>query len=735
MNESFPSTESTQNTEPTHPKKRKRLSRREFLMVLGVGAIGFYIGVKLGTPPLRLRLAEWLEDSGGPPSDIDAPPDVWFEILADNTVNLYLPKSEMGQGVHTGLAQIAAEELEISLEQMRVMHSSTDRLVDPVATSASTTIAGMYTPLLEVSATLRELLRAEAARQLNTQAEFLILENGVFSLKSDSTQQRTYGELFQFAGDWELPENPPALKNPSQYKVIGNPLSRVDLPEKITGRAIYGFDVRVPGMMYGAVARPETIEGKLTKAGPGNAESQTGVVKVVTDKDFAGVVAETRDQAYQALAQMELEWDHGKLWQQEDIESMVTVGKGQGVVIQKEGNPGKALKEGKSVEAEYRTPMAYHAYLEPLAAVADVRADRVEVWASTQAANRLKGAVAEVIDRKEEEIVIHPVYLGGGFGRKIDERAAVEAARLSQAAGKPVQVAMNRSEDFRSGFVRPPTHNRLSASLSNDGEILALDHQAASGEVAFPFLPKLMGTVLGADFGSYRGSILHYAIPNVQTQAWLIQLPVATGWWRGLGLMANAFAIESFMDELAATADMDPLEFRLRNLPANEKGERIRNALQMAAEKAGWGGSLADGHAHGLAMCYDVGTIIVEIAEVSVAENRIHVHKVTAVADPGLAINPDGVRAQTEGSIIMGISSTLLESVVIKNGVLQAGNFNQYPILRNSEAPDIEVVVVNSRTIPSGMGEPPIGPVPAAVANGVYRTTGKRLRQLPLKFN
>jgi isoquinoline 1-oxidoreductase beta subunit len=468
---------------------------------------------------------------------------------------------------------------------------------------------------------------------------------------------------------------------------------------------------------------------------PGQAESQPGVVHVVADDDFAGVVAESREQAYTALSQMQLEWDAGRLWQQQEIEAMVTVGKGQGVVIQKVGNLDQALARGRLVEAEYRTPMAYHAYLEPLAAVADVRTEKVEVWASTQAANRLRGAVADAIGRKEEEVVIHPVYLGGGFGRKIDERAAVEAARLSQAAGRPVQVAMNRPEDFRSGFVRPPTHNQLRASLSSSGELLALEHQAASGEVAFPFLPKVMGSVLGADFGSYRGSILHYAIPNVQTKAWLVKLPVSTGWWRGLGLMANVFAIESFMDELAAAASMDPLEFRLRNLPANEKGERIRTALQTAAERAGWGTSLPDGHAHGLAMCYDVGTIIVEIAEVSVMENQIQVHKVTALADPGLAINPDGVRAQTEGSITMGISSTLLESVVVKDGVLQAGNFNQYPILRNTDAPDIEVLVVNSGTTPSGMGEPPIGPVPAAVANAVYTSTGKRLRQLPLKFN
>jgi isoquinoline 1-oxidoreductase beta subunit len=715
--------------------KRKRLSRRNFLIMLGVGAAGLYAGIRLGTPLLRLRLAEFLDESGGPPTDIDAPPDAWFEILPDNTVNLYLPKSEMGQGVHTGLAQIAAEELEIGLEQIQVQHAATDRLADPVATSASNTISGLYTPLLEVAATLRELLRAEAAMQLNTQPENLTLENGVFSLKTDSSQQRTYGELFQSAGEWELPESPPALKPPSQYRSIGQSLPRVDLPAKIIGQAIYGFDVRVPGMLYGAVARPETIEGRLRRSAPGQAESQPGVMKVVADDDFAGVVASSREQAYNALSQMELEWEAGRLWQQHEIEAMVTVGKGQGVVIQKEGDLENGMERGRLVEAEYRTPMAYHAYLEPLAAVADVRPDKVDVWASTQAASRLRSAVADAIGRKEEEVIINPVYLGGGFGRKIDERAAVEAARLSQAAGSPVQVAMSRPEDFRSGFVRPPTHHILRASLAEDGNMLAFEHQAASGEVAFSFLPSAVGRILGADFGSYRGATINYAVQNLQTTAWLVKLPVSTGWWRGLGLMANTFAVESFIDELAAAASMDSLEFRLRHLPDNEKGQRIRDALQAAAERANWGADLPAGRAQGLAMSFDVGTIIVEIAEVSVENDRIRVHKVTAAADPGMAVNPDSVKAQTEGAITMGLSSTLLEEVLIEEGVLKASNFNQYPLLRNADAPDIDVVVLNSRTTPSGMGEPPIGPVPAAVANAVFAAMGQRLRRLPLKFN
>ncbi len=721
--------------EPAESRKNRRLNRRDFLIVLGVGAAGLFAGVRLAAPYLRLRLVDFLEESGGPPSNIDAPPDAWFEILIDNTVNLYLPKSEMGQGVHTGLAQIAAEELEIELDQMQVFHAPTTRLVDPVGTSASNTISSLFTPLLEVVATLRELMRAEAARQLNVQPQDLDLEAGVFSLKSDPVQQRTYGELFQYLDQWELPDDPPALKETSQYRMIGKPFPRVDLPAKVVGKALYGFDVRVPGMLYGAVARPGTIEGKLISANPGQAVDQPGVVQVVTEDDFAGVVAQSREAAYQALANLQPEWDPGKLWQQDEIEAMVTVGEGRGVVIQREGNINQALNSGTLVEAEYRTPMAFHAYMEPMAAVADVRLDGVEIWASTQAANRLRGAVANAIQRQSDEIVVHPVYLGGGFGRKIDELAAVEAARLSNAVGRPVQVAMSRPEDFSTGFVRPPTHSILRASLDSNGMIMAIEHQASSGEVAFPFLPSIMGTVLGADFGSYRGANIFYSVPNKKTTAWLAQLPVSTGWWRGLGLMPNTFAVESFIDELSTATNLDPLEFRLRHLPEDETGQRTRNALEIAAEEANWAASLPGDRAQGLAMSYDYGTIMVEIAEVSVENDQIRVHKVTAVADPGLVINPDSVIAQTQGAITMGLSATLLEEVQIKDGSFQASNFDQYPLLRNADAPDIEVVVLNSSQTPTGMGEPPIGPIPAAVANAVFAATGQRLRRLPLKFS
>jgi isoquinoline 1-oxidoreductase beta subunit len=718
------------------PITKRRITRRGFLITLGVGAAGLYLGVRLATPPLRLRLAEWLEDSGGPPSNIDAPPDAWFEILADNRVRLYVPKVEMGQGVHTALGQIAAEELEIAWEQLEVRQVGTgQRLDDPVGTSASNTISSLYQPLREVSATLRELLKAEAARQLAVSPDALVIQNGVISDKNDASRHRTYAELFQAAGEWQLPDKPPALKEESQFRFIGESLPRVDLPAKITGEAVYGFDVRLPGMLYGAVARSDTIEGKLARAQAGEAASMPGVVKVVIEPGFAGVVAESRAEAYRALGRMQLEWEPGRLWQQSEIEAMVSVGVGEGVVIQKEGDTAAALRGQQVFEVEYRTPMAYHAYMEPLAAVADATPEKVQVWASTQAAVRLRGSIAKTLKRDEASVIVMPVYLGGGFGRKIDETVAVDAARLSAAVGRPVHVGMNRAEDFRNGFVRPPTHHRFRGLLGGDGSLQAIEHLQASGEVAFAFLPGFVGSVMGADFGSWRGALIPYAAPNKQTTAWLARLPVYTGWWRGLGLMPNIFALESFIDELAYAAGVDPLEFRLSSLGDDETGSRLKNVLQAAAEKADWGSPLPAGSGRGIACSIDAGTAAAEVVEVSLQDGQVRVLKVTAAIDPGLIVNPDGVEAQTQGAITMGLSAALLEEATIKDGKFEAANFDRYPLLRNSEAPDVEVVLLESGLEPHGMGEPPIGPIAAAAANAIFAASGQRLRRLPLKLN
>ncbi len=716
--------------------KKGPISRRQFLVLAGVGGAALLVGVPLvAVPYARLQMANWLEGSGGPPSAIGSSATAWFKIRPDNTVRVFLPKVEMGQGVHTALAQIAAEELDAAWEQLEVVQATTGQgLNDPVGTSASTSVSSLYEPLREAGATVRQMLLMEGARQMGREVGDLTTEQGFVVAKDDASVRRSYGEIVAAAEAWVAPEEPAAPKSPAEFRLIGQPLPRVDLRAKVLGEATFGIDVRLPGMLYGAVAHSPTLEGKLRRAAAGAASGMPGVVQVVIEEDLAGVVAETRDQAYAALQAMEVEWDPGRLWQQAELEALVTVGQGQGIVVQDEGNAAAGLRAGPVVEAEYRTPLAYQAHLEPQVAVADVREDGVTVWASTQSAMRVRDAVAEALDREPETVTVQATYLGGGFGHKVLEKAQVEAARLSQAVGRPVHLVWSRTEDFQNGFVRPMTHHVLRATLGSDGRMAAMEHQQASGAVALPFLPGIFGAIMGHDFGAWRGARIAYRVPDKRTVATVARLPVPTGWWRGLGLMANSFALESFMDEMAQAAGVDPLEFRLQHMPEDAIGQRMRTALITAAERAGWGTALPAGRGRGIACIADYGTVVTEVAEAVVEGGEIRVTRVTAAVDPGVVVNPDGAKAQVEGNIVMGLSSALLEEATVQDGALVPQNFGAYRLLTMAAAPEIEVVLLQGADKPSGLGEPPIGPLPAAVANAVYAATGTRLRRLPLRL-
>jgi isoquinoline 1-oxidoreductase beta subunit len=716
----------------TEVKKKPRLSRRGFLIIAGVVGGGWLLGAKVGLPFARLKVAE-LFDSGAAPGGLNAEATAWFQITPENKINLFIPKVEMGQGIHTALAQIAAEELEVDWKQLEVVQAGTGQgLDDNFGTGASNSVSTLYQPIRQAAATMRQVLQIEAAQQMAVAPEDLMAQNGSFILESNG-QSLSYWEVASRPGEWEIPETPPVLKSSQDFRFIGHSIPRVDLHEKILGKAVFGYDHKLPKMLYGAVARPPKIGAKLISAETGDAVNRPGVVEIVIEDDFVGAVAETREQAYSALNFVDMEWRTTETWEQAQIEALVTVGEGKGIVIQKQGNPERTIGESSFIEAEYRTPMAFHAHFEPQAATADVREDRVDVWAATQFPVRLREFIAEVLGRKEDQVFVTPTYLGGGFGRKIGVEAATEAARLSAAAGRPVHIGWTRPEDFRNGFLRPPTHHVLRGLLQGN-RILAMEHQQASGAVAFPFLSALFKAVLGADFGAWRGAMIGYDIPEKGTTAWLSEIPLATGWWRGLGLLANTFALESFIDEMAFAAGTDPVDFRLNHLPNDETGQRRKRVLQTAAEIAGWGKTLPAGRALGIANSIDVGTPVAQVAEVSVEQGKIRVHKVTSVVDPGLVINPDGATAQIQGAIIMGLSSTLLEEATVEDSQLSADNFNRYPILQMKDTPQIEVVLQESGDTPHGMGEPPIGPIAASVANAVFALTGQRLRRLPLRL-
>ena len=725
------------------PRRRWQLSRRQFLIGLGTGG-ALALGAALGLPPVRRSLLQNQIMRQGISAAVPDSPLVWFEITPDNMAHLYLPKAEMGQGIHTALAQIAAEELALDWEQLVVHQADLERGFEPLQmyTFGSNSVHSLYQPIREAAATLREMLRAEAARQLEQPLEQLVAEHSAVQHVRQATARLTYGEIVaNRRGDWEIPEAAVELKDAATFRYIGRPIPRLDLPDKVMGRAIYGYDVRVPGMLYGVAAHPPRYGATLRRALPNAASTMPGVVAVVIEDGFAGVVAERRSAARAALEHMTLEWEGGTTLNQDELERIVTVPERGGVTIHDEGDVSAGRRRGAPITAAYRTPLAAHATLEPQAAMAEVSPERITIYASTQAPNVTRDFIAAAMGRPPETINVRPTYLGGSFGRKMAHDVGVEAARLSAAVGRPVHVGWNMNEEIRYGFKRPLTHHVLRGALDAQGRVTAIEHQLASADVVFSF-PELIpgGTLtiglLGAEPGGGLGALILYGdMPNRRTVYHRTPVPVPTSIWRGLGLLANTFALESFIDELAHAAGTDPLAFRLRHLSDDPINQRFRAVLEQAAELSGWGQSPPAGRARGIACCYLHNTIIAQVAEVSVEGNRIRVHEVICAADAGLIVNPDGARAQTQGSIVMGLSSTLVERLTVQNGMSVAGNVDQYPLITLADTPRITVNFVQSADHPvGGMGEAAIGPIAAAVANAVFALTGQRLRELPLRL-
>ena len=722
-------------------KRRWRLTRRGFLIGLGAAGASLAVGAYLGRPVLHEIMAESMaeaEHAGSGFMQLPDDPPLWLDVLEDSRIRLSLTKVEMGQGVHTSIAQIAVEELGISWDDLVVEQADTSsKLVDGFGTGGSFSVATSYEPLRRAAAGMRSLLQREAAAALKQPEAALRVEGRGFAVADSPERRADFYSLVEAVTNWDLPaEEALQLKATDEYTVVGQSVARIDIPDKVTGKAIYGYDMRVPNMLYGAVARPPTLEARLLSASAGEAEAVAGVVEIVIDVEsgFAGVVADSRSAAWSAVKAMETEWDEGHLWQQEEIEALIEPEGEGGITIQREGNAADVLEKETSVTATYRSPFAVQAPLEAPAALADVQDGQVTVWVSTQSQERVKGLIAETIGVEADTVRVVPTYLGGGFGSKLDTGVAVEAARLSKAAGAPVHVGWDRREAMLHGYLRPPTKSVLSGALDGTGRIIAMEHRQGSSDVAFSFMPGFMAFVMGADFGATVGARINYDVPNRTVTAWRKTLPVWTGWWRGLGLFANTFAVESFIDELAAAAGADPLQFRLDHLPDSPAGGRMRAVLEAVAELSGWGTAAPAGRARGIA-CFASNTVVAQVAEVSVeaASGEITVHRVDCAVDCGLVVNPDGAKAQIEGNVMWGAGSTLIEQAYVKDGRLELSNFESYPLLTMRGAPDVRSVLVDTGIeTPFGMGEPPIGPVGAAIGNAFTAATGRRVRTLPM---
>jgi isoquinoline 1-oxidoreductase beta subunit len=734
----------SENSTPN--QTRRGISRRQFLTGLGIGAGALVVGAVIGAPTIvrevRLVINQAFLTGEAPLGELPDTPMVWFRIDPDNSAHLYIPKIEMGQGIHTTLAQIAADELELDWNTVVVHQADTETGFDPglIFTFGSTSTTALYKPIREAAATMRTMLRTEAAAQLGVTMAEISAESSACFVTASPDSRLSYGQVVAAKqGDWVLPEGEPALKSADQFRFIGKSVQRVDFKSKLTGKAIYGYDVRVEGMVYGAIARAPRYGATLARAAAGSAGDQPGVVQVVIDLEtsFAGIIAQTRSQAYAALAFLDLEWQGGTTMGDAEIREFMTVPAEGGTLIQREGDLDAAITRGTLVTAEYRTPMAAHAHLEAQAGLAHVTADGITIYASTQSPGLTRDFIATALGVEANTITVIPTYVGGGFGRKTGTDAAVEAAILSRASGYPVHVGWTREEDMRYGYRRPPTHHMLKATLDEQGKILAFEHQLASSDVFF-YIQNLNGstfleTLLGADPLAAYGSLIHYAVPNRRVIYHHRRLPVPTAFWRGLGSFPNTFAMETFVDELAHQAGVDALDLRLNHLPEGDLGARYRVALETVAEASNWRTPAPEGRARGLATAYDRGTVVALVVEISYEAQQIRVHHAWCAVDPGLVVNPDGAAAQVQGSIIMALSSTLYEKISVTDGMITNENFHLYPLLTMRDTPAIDVLTINSSDTPvGGMGEPVVGTVPAAVGNALFALTGERRRELPL---
>ncbi|MCU0914581.1 MAG: molybdopterin-dependent oxidoreductase [Planctomycetes bacterium] len=685
------------------------LSRRDLLKALGGGIFIFFCVGEPSTLEAQGRGRSYPEDF-----------NAYLRIGPDGRVTCYSGKIEQGQGVITSLAQMLADEIDVSLESVDMVMGDTSVCPWDMGTFGSMSTRFFGPPLRAAGAEARRVLLELAAEQLKVPQDQLVAENGVIYDKQRQDKRVTYGALAQGKTMARRAGEKPVLKNPSQFKVMNKSFLRRDSVEKVTGKALYAGDIRLPGMLYAKILRPPAHGAKLKKVDTSAAEKIEGVT-VVRDGDLIAVLHKNPDQATEALAKVSAEFESSPLKVDDQTifdHLLQQAGKG--------GNPtaqGGNLQEGEKlaevvVEQTYLDGYKAHAAMETHTALAHVEGNKATVWISTQTPFPTKDQIVKVLGFGPDDVRVITPFVGGGFGGKSSGQQAIEAARLAKAAGKPVQVAWSREEEFFYDTFRPAAVVKIKSGMTKAGKAVLWDYAVyyagSRGAPQFYDIPHHRTLAIGGGFG---GESAH---------------PFATGAWRAPGNNTNCFARESQIDIMAAQAKMDPIEFRLKNL----KDPRAIRVLKAAAEKFGWKPAPApSGRGLGVAVGTDSDTFVAEIAEVEVDKRtgRVQVQRVLCVQDMGLVINPQGATIQVEGCIQMGLGYTLTEDIHFKDGMILDRNFDTYELPRFSSLPKIETVLLDLKDEPAhGGGEPAIIIVGAVVANAIHDATGARLLQLPM---
>jgi isoquinoline 1-oxidoreductase subunit beta len=725
-----------------------KVSRRNFLKTTAASGAALVIGFPWGP-------RAFAQDQPQEKPKVN-PFDAWLHIDKDGDVTLIVPKSEMGQGVFTSLAMILADELEVDWRKVHVEHAETKPDIYDLGTGGSGSVFGSYLPLRQAGAAAREMLITAAAQSWGVDPKTCHASEGAV-IHNPRAHALTYAELVDRASKLPVPDlKKVTLKNPDDFRYVGRDIPHIELPTKVDGTAQFGIDVRVPGMLYAVIARCPVYGGKAKSFDATKAKAVAGVREVVEIPavtpechTFGGiaVVADSSWAAMKGRDALKVEWDNGPAGNENTAslsEQLQSLTANPCKVVRADGDADAVLaKAGRKVEAAYELPFQAHATMEPMNCTADVRADRAELWAPTQSPDWIQGTVAQVLGLKPPAVNVHTTLMGGGFGRRYHTDFGVEAAQVSRAAGKPVQVLWTREDDIQHDFYRQAFHHRMAAAWDEQGKITAWRHRIASTSIAVFWRPNPK-----PEESEIGGALWPpYAMSSFRIEYAPAKSGIPVMWWRSVEESSSGFAVESFVDELAAAAKVDPLEFRIRLLGERPRKvghaqseddvlldtARFKGVLQLAAEKAGWGKSSAQGHGLGIAAFYSFNTYAAHVADVSVERGgKLKVDRITSAVDCGRVIDPQGVKAMMEGAVAYALSAVFSE-ITIEGGHAKQSNFDTYDILRMRDMPQVDVYMVASKEAPTGMGEPGLPPVAPAVANAIFAATGKRIRRLPIR--
>ena len=692
-------------------------TRRNFLKVTAIAGGGMLIGLRL--------------DAMAPHA---APfnPNAWISLAADGTVTITCGRSEMGQDVYTSLSMLLAEEFAVDPRRVKVVHAPADpayvnTAIGAQITGGSTSIREAWEPLRKAGATARMMLVSAAAARWGVPASDCKAANGMVTY---GLQKAGYGELAAAAAALPVPQDVP-LKNPDAFTVIGKPLPRLDGAAKARGKTVYGIDVKRPGMLYAALVQCPVLGGKVASVDEVGVAQRKGVKAVVNLGEGVAVVATHYWTARQAADALKIQWDEGptaNLNTEAVFATLAAARNRPGYVVKKAGDIGPALASG-AIDAEYRCQMLSHATMEPQNCTALVTSSGVEVWASVQFPQGAQGTAAAVAGVKPEQVTINCTFIGGGFGRRLENDFVAQAVAIAKAVpNSPVQLIWTRPEDMRHDFYRPPSIHVMRGAVAG-GRLTALSATMVSPSITSRAFPSFVSN--GSDPFMIEGLVnLTYDIPNIELRTIIEEVGIRMGFWRSVSHALNAFAVESFVDELALAAGADPLNFRLTLL---SKLPRQQAVLAKAAKSAGYTAAPGAGRAFGVASmeCYDTNVALV--CAVSGTAERVKLERITICADCGLAVHPDQVIAQLEGGVVTGLIQTLRSKITLSKGQVEQSNFHDFRLPRMNEVPPVSVELIQSGGKPGGIGEVGVPLVAPAVANAVFALTGKRIRSMPLE--